>query len=262
MTTPDIGRARSDFAAAQAALGEAQAAQDAAAKAAADERVARSIEWSYQTILTYPGDLAAAGAEVAAATAEFDAAAVAGLGEPAYLRVASAMAAANRVGEGLQRARGILRTNGLLPPGRPNNPDPTGIYAPFPRTALPPFGELVESAIAAARTKAERQAMAIVDPESFTGTSSEAMRRGVLANEYHGDEELNLLLALKVKYPTHFAERLSAEQRAQVEIYALARDASGHGDDPLPTPSIPTEWRQPSGFPTARGEAERRGRMG
>jgi hypothetical protein len=87
------------------------------------------------------------------------------------------------------------------------------------------------------------------------------MKKAVLADEYHGEQELDLLLALKVKHPTHFAERLSTEQRAQVEVYALARDAAGHTDDPLPTPSIPTEWRQPSGFPTARQSAERAARL-
>ena len=234
-----------------------------AAVAAAEvaERTARSIEWSYYTILTYPGDLAAAGAEVSAATAAFDAAAVAGLGEAAYLRIASTMAVANGLGEGITRARNILRDTGRLPPGRRNSLDPVGLYAPFPRTGLPPFGELVESAIAVARTKAERMAALTADPESFTGTSSEAMRRGVLANEYHGDEELELLLALKVKFPTHYAERLTPEQRAAVEVYALARDASGHGEDPLPVPSIPTEWRQAAAFPTTREVAARQSRL-
>jgi len=261
MTTPDIRTLTAAAAASQAALNAAKAEQAAVAKAAADERTARSIEWSYYTILSYPGDLAAASAEVSTAMAEFDAAAVAGLGEAAYLRIASTMAAANGLGEGITRARNILRDAGLIPPGRRNALDPVGLYAPFPRSGLPPFGELVESAIVVARTKAERMAAFTADPGSFTGTSTEAMRRGVLANEYHGDEELELLLALKVKHPTHYAERLSAEQRAAVEVYALARDASGHGDDPLPTPSIPTEWRHPSEFPTARQEAERRGRM-
>ena len=259
--TPDLAQLRADAGKAQAAVLAEQERRAAIAAAEAAERTARSIEWSYFTILSYPGDLAAAGAEVTAASAAFDAAAVAGLGEAAYLRIASTMAEANVLGEGLTRARNILRTAGRLPPGRANDPDPTGIYAPFPRTALPPFGELVESAIAVARKKAERMATLTADPESFTGTAIEAMRRGVLANEYHGDAELDLLLALKRKHPTHYAERLSAEQRAAVEVYALARDASGHGDDPLPTPSIPTEWRQASEFPTTRQEAQRQGRM-
>ena len=247
----------------------AQKAQDAVAAereklagvaaAEAAERTARSIEWSYFTILSYPGDLAAAGAEVTAASAAFDAAAVAGLGEAAYLRIASTMAEANVLGEGLTRARNILRTAGRLPPGRANDPDPTGIYAPFPRTALPPFGELVESAIAVARTKAERMAAFTANPESFEGTSTEAMRRGVLANEYHGDQELDLLLALKGKHPAAFAEHLSAEQRAAVEVYAQARDAAGHGDDPLPKVAIPDSWTlMPIPTPTAREEAESR----
>jgi hypothetical protein len=261
VTATDLATLTAAASKAQAALTAEREKQAAIVAAEAAERTARSIEWSYQTILAFPGDLAAASAEVAAATAAFDAAAVEGLGEAAYLRIASTMAVANGLGEGVTRAKNILRDAHLLPPGRRNSLDPVGMYAPFPRTGLPPFGELVESAIAAARSRAERMAAFTADPGSFTGKASEAMKRGVLANEYHGDEELELLLALKVKFPTHYAERLTPEQRAAVEVYAAARDASGHGDDPLPTPSIPTEWRHASAFPTAREEATRRGRM-
>ena len=252
---------------AQSELRAEQEKQAAIAKADADERTARSIEWSWQTILVYSGELAAARDKVATALASFRAAVAQDLNASvaAYFRVAAAMGAANRLGEDLARARGILRTAGKLPPGRANRPEDTGFNAPFSFAGIPPalpsFLDMLGSELDAARSAAIR-VPSTEDPSAFGGKATEAMRRAVLADEYHGDEELDLLLARKVKHPTHFAERLSAEQRALVEVYALARDASGHGDDPLPTPSIPTEWRQPSGFPTAREEAERRGRMG
>jgi len=252
---------------AQSELDAAKAEQAAIAKAADDERVARSIEWSWQTILTYPGRLAAANDKVTKALATFRAAVAQDLNAAtaAYLAVATAMGAANRLGEDLAAARGILRTAGLLPAGRANRPEETGFNAPFPFAGIPPalpsFLDMLGSELDAARAAAIR-VPSTEDPASFTGTATETMKKAVLADEYHGDDELELLLALKVKHPTHFAERLSAEQRAAVEVYAAARDAAGHGDDPMPTPSIPIEWRQPSGFPTAREEAERRGRMG
>lgn len=237
-TTPDLGRLRTDAKAAQDALATEQERQAAAAKAVADSRTAREIEWSYQTILAYPSKLAAANAKVSTALASFRTAVAQdlNLAAAAYLEIAAAMGAANRLGEDVAAARGRLRSAGIIPPGRASQPDPIGINAPFVfaghSPALPPFLDMLASELGPTRAAALR-VPSTEDPAKFTGKATEAEQRAVLAAEYHYDEEWALLAALRLQYPARW-ESLSEDQKSATLAWLAARDAAGHGDDPLP----------------------------
>jgi hypothetical protein len=263
MTTTDLGRLRADAARTQAAITLEEGKAAAAAALAAEERRQREIAWAFDRIATYPSRQAEANGAVLAILPTFDAAVEDGTSPAVYLALIRAMTAANAVAAEVETARGILANGDVIPRRRPNTPAPTGAAAPWPMigvSALPTYEAMVASALDAARMRASRIPASTVDPGDYRGTVSEAMRHDVLWLSFDADAEAELLLALEKQYPDVYAERIPADQQAQIAAYAACREARGYAE-PLPKAAPPVGWIQRGGFPTAREEAERRGRM-
>jgi hypothetical protein len=260
--TPDLAQLRADAARTQAAIALEEEKAKAAAAAAAEERRQRSISWAFERLATYASRQAEANGRVMEVLAAFDASVTSGDAPKAYLTIVRAMTAANAVAAEVETARGILANADVIPRRRPNTPAPTGAAAPFPLVggnALPSYETMVASALDAARVRASRIPASTVDPGDYRGTVSEEMRHDVLWLSFDADAGAELMLALKEQYPDVYAERIPADQQAQIAAYAACREARGYAE-PLPKAALPVGWIQRGGFPTARQEAERRGR--
>jgi hypothetical protein len=255
--TTDLAQLRADAARTQAAIAAEEGKAAAAAALATEERREREIAWAFERIATYAGRQASANGAVLALLPTFDAAVEDGTSPAVYVSIIRTMTVANAVAAEVETARGILANADVIPRRRPNTPAPTGAAAPFPLVggnALPSYETMVASALDAARMRASRIPASTVDPGDYRGTVSEAMRHDVLWLSFDADAEAELMLGLRAQHPDHYAEHIPADQQAQIAAYAACRAAREYAE-PLPKASIPTEWRQPSGFPTAREAA-------
>lgn len=202
---------------AQTALAAAQAEQAAIEKAAADDRQARSVAWALTRAVAYPGDLGAAEAAVGAALAQFDGAVLDDWATTpaAYLRVIEAMAAVNRIGADLTRARGILKLANELPAIDRQGRDPVGASAPYALTHGSPrvagFLELAAETLDKARQRAA-MAPSPEQPEEFQGQVSPALKRAALSAEWLLAQEFELLLGLREQHPQAASHRLNPRE--------------------------------------------------
>ncbi|HSW43076.1 MAG TPA: hypothetical protein VLM76_11260 [Patescibacteria group bacterium] len=227
-------RARAAAAATAAAQAETVAAEAAAAVEA--ERRERRIAWALFTVAAFPVRLAEARGHVDTAFSAFERAVREDFAAAprAYVGIASAMAAGNALGELLAQARHHLRAANIIPPARPNRPDPVGHeHAPFPPADLPSFPDLLASTLDAQRAAAFRARPTPDDPGEFTETVPAQMRHDALAQSYHHDEEWALLAGLQLQAPDRWA-RLDPARQAATLAWLACREAAGFGDDPLP----------------------------
>ena len=238
MTTPDIGKARSDFAGAQAALSQAQAASEAVAKAEADERTARSVEWAWSFVASYGQRQAEASAKATALLPAITDAITLDLTAAArlYLDCVHEMATANALGLDLVKARSILKAAGELPGVSRTGRDPVADNAPFPLyhglIRFPAFLEFVSETLDKQRAMASRVQSGEA-PDTYQGKASAALKEDVLRREWVLAAEFEALLAVRETMPARFAQ-LPPEEQAAVNAYARTREAAGRVDDPLP----------------------------
>jgi len=261
--TPDLAQLRADAGKAQAALAAEQERQAEAAKAAAEARRLRSVDWAFRAISDYPQRQAEANYAVTEALAAFDVAVTTDYGtSPAvYLAICRAESAANGVAAEYVVALNILRADGRIAnANQSHRPDPIGyLNAPYPPSGLPTFADLAGSSLEAARGAAFRLPPPAEDPGAFSGPPpSEAERQAVCAYEWTLSAELEHQLGYKAQHPESYARNVPEAQKVEAAAYEAGRIASGY-DAALPKVVV-----QSSGTPptlTARQEAERRGRM-
>ncbi len=222
---------------AQDALTAEQAKQEAVAKADADARQARSIEWAWAYVATYNQRQAEASAKVTDTLAALTEAVTVDLALAGrlFLSVTRQMAEANMLGEDLVKARAILKAAGELPGVYRMGRDPVGDNSPWPLThglvRFPPFIEFVNETLNNRRAIVGR-VQSGETPETYTSKASDGLKQEVLRREWVLAAEMETLLALREQWPDRFTE-LSAEEQASASAYARTREAVGF-DGPLP----------------------------
>lgn len=233
----DIGTLTAAAAASQAALNAAKAEQAAVAKADADARQARSVEWAWAYVVSYNPRQVAASAKVTDTLAALTEAVTVDLALAArlYLDVTREMAYANSLGDELVKARAILKAAGELPGVYRLGRDPVGDNAPWPLThglvRFPPFLEFVDGVLTARRAIVGR-VQSGETPETFEGRASAGLKEEALRREWILAAELESSLALREQWPDRFAQ-LPDEEQASVNAYARQRELVGF-DGPLP----------------------------
>jgi len=235
--TTDLGKLTRDARAAQDALDAAKAEQAAVAKADADARQARSIEWAWAFVVSYNQRQAEASQKVADTLADLTEAVTVDLALAGrlYLEVTRQMAEANMLGQDLVKARAILKAAGELPGVYRIGRDPVGDNAPWPLThglvRFPPFLEFVDGVLNNRRAIVGR-VQSGETPETYEGKASASLKAEALRREWVLAAEMESLLAVKVQWPDRFA-KLSAEEQADTLAYEATREARGY-NAPLP----------------------------
>lgn len=231
----DIGQLQRDAGKAQAALAAEQERQTAVAKAAADERHGREIEWAWTFIVEYNPRQVEASAKVTDTLAALTEAVTVDLALAArlYLDVTREMAYANSLGDELVKARAILKAAGELPGVYRTGRDPVGANAPWPLThglvRFPAFLEFVDGVLTARRAIVGR-VQSGETPETYEGKASAALKEEALRREWVLAAEMESLLALREQWPDRF-EELPAEEQASVNAYARTREAAGYSGE-------------------------------
>ncbi|HEY5520228.1 MAG TPA: hypothetical protein VIK08_06190 [Candidatus Limnocylindrales bacterium] len=239
----DIGTLTAAASKAQAALAAEQEKQAAIAKADAEARQARSIEWAWNYVVSYNPRQVEASQKATDTMAALTEAVTVDLALAArlYLDVTREMAFANALGDELVKARSILKAAGELPGVYRVGHDPVGDNAPFHLThglvRFPSFIELVSETLDKQRAMASR-GQSGETPETYEGKASDGLKAEALRREWLLAQEFELMLALREQHPDSYA-RLDPAQRAHVEAYARTRAAAGY-DAPLPTAVVET----------------------